>query len=213
MKRIVTGIILFACHCGMAQIAFEPGYIISSDGKRTECEIKNMDWKSNPTSFEYRVNGTEATGGLETISEFGITKGSVFRRFTVLLDRSSNDVESLTMERNPQFKQETLFLRFLVSGKAELYMWDDQGLIRFFYRFGQPDVSQLVYKRYNQKGKSGYPSGYVLENEQYKQQLLMELTCPSISKKDVQRLKYERPHLMKFFERYNRCSETPEQTK
>lgn len=209
MKQTTLAIILLSVAVSaFGQIIYEPGYIISSDGKRTECEIKNLDWKSNPTNFEYRVNGAEAKGELETISEFGITSGSVFRRFTVDIDRTSDNVATLKKGREPEFKRETLFLRLLVSGKAVLYMYDDQGLIRFLYSKDGSAVSQLVYKRYMQQDSKGWETGFATENEQYKQTLLNEFKCESISQRDVEKLKYERGVLMKFFERYNQCTGT-----
>jgi hypothetical protein len=66
---------------------------------------------------------------------------------------------------------------------------------------------QLVYKRYMQMDKSGrYESGYAAVNDQYKQQILNDLTCPSISRKDAEGLKYERKPLMKIFGTYNTCT-------
>lgn len=205
-------ILLVSSVAAFGQIKYEPGYFISNDGQRTECEIKNLDWQSNPTTFEYRVNGTDGRGGIETISEFGITGGSVFRRFEVSIDRSSNNTSSLGKERNPDFKRETLFLRLLVNGKAVLYMYEDQGLIRFFCSNDGSAVTQLVYKRYIQTNERGWTTGYVLENEQYKQDLLNSLKCASITERDVKSLKYERASLMKFFNRYNECNGTLVQT-
>ena len=42
-----------------AQIKFEPGYFTNNDGQRAECEIRNVDWESNPTTFQYRIAGGE----------------------------------------------------------------------------------------------------------------------------------------------------------
>jgi hypothetical protein len=215
MKRTwLATILLVAAQVAVGQITYEPGYIISSDGKRTECEIKNMDWKSNPTTFEYRVNGAEAKGDLETISEFGVTGGSVFRRFSVAIDRSTSDIgsASISKTRNPEFKQEKLFLRLLLSGKAVLYMYEDHGLTRFFYSLDGAAVSQLVYKRFMQISDKGFETGYAGENEQYKQTLFTELKCASISQRDAENLKYERAALMKFFDKYNSCTGSSVQT-
>lgn len=203
---LIAIILLMALEATFGQITYEPGYFISNDGKSTKCQIKNLDWKSNPTTFEYRIDGTEGKGDIETVSEFGITGGSVFSRFAVNIDRSSNEISSLTKYRNPEFKQETLFLRLLVNGKAILYMYDDQGLVRFFYGNNGSDLSQLVYKRYIQTGGHGFETGYAVENEQYKQTLFNELKCASISQRDIEKLKYERGVLMKLFNRYNECT-------
>lgn len=200
----------FLALAAAAQIKFEPGYIIGSDGQRTEVEIRNVDWSSNPTSFEYRVaGGTSVEGTLESIQEFGVTGGSIYRKFTVDIDRSSDIVAKLSKERNPEFKSETLFLRQLVTGKAVLYEYLDSGLKRYFYAMEGGNPAQLVYKRYMVMDKSGrWESGNAGANEQYKQQVFNELKCPSISEKDAQNLKYDRGSLMKIFTRFNECTGT-----
>lgn len=191
-----------------AQIKFEPGYFINNDGQRTECEIRNVDWESNPTAFQYKVSGGEAQEGrIEGVREFGLTGGSVFIRFMVDIDRSSDIINNLSKERNPEFKSEILFLRRLVVGKAVLYEYVDAGLKRFFFSMGEVEPKQLVYKRYMQYDPSGnYQTGYAASNDLYKQQILNDLTCSSISKREVTNLKYERAPLMKIFLKYNECT-------
>ncbi len=194
----------------MAQVKFEPGYIITTDGQRTECEIRNMDWESNPTSFQYRVAGGAAQeGNLESITEFGITGDATFHRFTVLIDRSSERTQNLTRDRNPSFKQETIYLRMLSGGKATLYEYRDEGLTRFFYAMDGGAPNQLVYKRYLQMDPSGlYETGFATTSDQYKQQLFNDLKCASMGEQDMKKLKYERAPLMKVFAKYNECTGT-----
>jgi hypothetical protein len=209
-KYIIFSILVFVFTGALAQIKFEPGYIVNNDGQRAECEIRNMDWESNPTAFEYRIAGGETKEGtLQSVQEFGISGGVLFRRFTVDIDRSSDVVSRLSKERNPEFKSETLFLRQLTTGKAVLYEYVDAGLKRYFYSIEEKAPQQLVYKRYMQMDKSGrYESGYAAANEQYKQQILNDLACPSISQRDVEGLKYERKPLVKIFGAYNSCTGT-----
>ena len=191
-----------------AQIKFEPGYLITTDGQRTECEIRNVDWESNPTSFQYRIGGGETLEGtLQTIQEFGISDGTVFKKFTVDIDRSSDVVARLSKERNPEFRKETLYLRQIIGGKAVLYQYVDAGLKRYFYAMDAQAPQQLVFKRYMQMDKSGrYENGYAAVNEQYKQQILNDLSCASISRKDVEGLKYESRALARIFGKYNACT-------
>lgn len=204
MKKI-TLITFLVLGAGLvsAQIKFEPGYIISNDGQRMACEIRNMDWKSNPKSFEYRsVGGTESkTESIENVAEFGVTGGSTYRRHTVNIDRSTDIIERMDANRNPVFTSETLFLRLLIDGKAALYQYEDGNLLRFFYSVEQSPVQQLVYKRYL-VGESGGQAG---QNELYKQQILNELKCASITKSDIERISYQRDDLMKLFQKFNEC--------
>lgn len=203
-------VLAFCVNSTLAQIKFEPGYIVSNDGQRTECEIRNVDWESNPTTFQYRIAGGETQEGtLQSVQEFGIAGGALFRRFTVDIDRSSDIVARLSKERSPEFKSETIFLKQLTTGKAVLYEYIDAGLKRYFYSVEEKAPQQLVYKRYMQMDKTGrYESGYAAANEQYKQQILNDLACPSISRKEVEGLKYERKPLVKIFGEYNSCTGT-----
>ncbi len=184
------------------QAKFEPGYYISNDGVRTTGEIKNLDWKNNPTSIEFR-SGEGAEPKQEQIgnvAEFGFTGGATFKRFAVDMDRSSELIERLDRDRNPVFARETLLLRVLNDGKATLYQYEEGNLLRFFYSVDRGPVQQLVYKRYlNSTG------GKVVENEMYKQQILNDLPCASLKKTEIEQVSYTRKDLMKMFGRYNEC--------
>jgi len=204
MKKFLFFVIL-ALNAGIssAQIKYEPGYIISNDGLRMSCEIRNLDWKGNPTSFEYRSSGTTEVKvpRIADVAEFGIDDGVTYQRHTVDMDRSTDMVERMDDKRNPVFKSETLFLRLLVSGKAVLLQYEEGNLQRFFYSIDKSPVQQLVYKRY----MVGVSNDNVGINELYKQQILNEMKCASISKKDIERLDYKRSDLTKIFSKYNQC--------
>jgi len=210
MKRFLCFLtVLVTAAAAFGQIKFVPAYFINNDGQRTECEIKDVDWANNPTSFEYR-SGQSPPEQLMIfdVKEFGITNGSVFRRFTVNIDRTSDDPNNLTISRNPEFKSETLFLRLLVTGKGVLYEYVDRGLKRYFYQVDQGEMQQLVYLRYlgTATDRTGdYETGYIESNNLYKQQLFNELKCGDIKQSDFANLKYDRANLMKIFKRYNKC--------
>lgn len=210
MKRIVSflfGVMVSAAAFG--QLKFVPAYFINNDGQRIACEIKDVDWESNPISFEYRTGQSESNQlSISDVKEFGITNGSIFRRFTVNIDRTSDDPNNLTISRNPEFKSETLFLRLLISGKGTLYEYYDRGLRRFFYQVDQGEVQQLIYLRFlgTATDKTGhYETGYIESNNQYKQQLFNDLKCNDLGQNDFANLNYERRSLMKAFSRYNKC--------
>lgn len=210
MKGIVGclfGVMVSAAALG--QIKFVPAYFINNEGQRTDCEIKDMDWESNPTSFEYR-SGQSEPGQLSIgdVTEFGITNGSVYRRFEVNIDRTSDDLNNLAITRTPEFKRETLFLRLLVSGKRTLYEYYDRGLKRYFYQVEQGEVQQLIYLRFlgTATDRTGnYETGKIESNNQYKQQLFNDLKCGDLDQGDFANLKYDRASLMKIFNRYNKC--------
>jgi hypothetical protein len=55
MKNLLLTALLFLFSFSYAQITFEKGYFINNSGDRTECFIKNIDWRDNPTKFEYKM--------------------------------------------------------------------------------------------------------------------------------------------------------------
>ena len=54
---LVLAFITISCLQSYSQIIFENGYFIDESNNRIECLIKNIDWKNNPTEFEYKRHG------------------------------------------------------------------------------------------------------------------------------------------------------------
>lgn len=185
-----------------SQIYFENGYYINNLNQKIECQIKNEDWKNNPTEFEYKVSGINESqkAQIGAVKEFAIYKGSKHIRATVHIDRSRDDVQNLTLDRNPLFKTEELFLKVLIEGQANLYEYVDGNLKRYFYNVENSDIEQLVFKKYKLLDNK------IGANNQFKQQLWKDLQCSSITLNDVERLSYKKNELIKFFEKYYQCS-------
>ena len=183
-----------------AQITFERGYFIRNDSTRTECLIKNLDWKNNPTEFQYRTD-TEESQAMKILDvlEFGIYGQSTFKTITVDIDRSVFSVHEITT-RNPEFKRETLALKVLVAGIANLYYFEDKEVVRFFFSVGDPVVKQLVFKEYLIDSKK------IGRNELFKQQLWMDVNCGDLSQESFKKIQYETDELTAYFRKFNRCS-------
>jgi hypothetical protein len=201
MKPIlITAIIFFFSTQLFAQINFENGYFIDNNNQKTTCLIKNIGWRSNPESFEYKLSkdGETKTANISNTQEFGVAN-SLYQRKTVQIDRSSKRVSELSHNRNPDFKEETLFLKVLVQGNGVLYSYTDKNLESFFYTVNDSNVEQLVYKKYY------INTTQITENNLYKQQLLNSLSCKDISKNDISKLSYNVQDLTKLFIDYNTC--------
>ena len=185
------------------QIDYQKAYFINNAGEKTECLIKNMDWKNNPTDFKYRIGetGEIKTALIEDVSEFLIYDECKFVRANTDIDRSVDNVNNLSTDANPIFNKEQLFLRVVLEGKATLYQYQDSNLTRFFYSIGETDKVQLIYKRF-------LPSGSLTigRNETYKEQLEASLLCGKITPNSIERLNYEFNPLKKFFLTYNNCA-------
>lgn len=190
-----------------SQFNYEKGYFITNSNQRIECLIYNIDWKNNPTTFNYKLNETAEiqTETAENTTEFALEGGAKYVRAVVEIDRSSDDVKKMGKERSPIFKSETLFLQAIVEGKASLFYYRDGSLRRYFYKKDDSPITQLVYKRYRTD------SGGIAENTNFKQQLFSNLQCNEISQKNVESLKYELKDLEKLVLKYNHCQNSVSQ--
>ncbi|MCG6187821.1 outer membrane beta-barrel protein [Maribellus maritimus] len=194
-KQLLTvALLTIVCIHSFSQILFEKGYFISASNQKIDCLIKNMDWKRNPVEFEYKLTQSAMlqTATIETVKEFGINGVSKYTRAMVKIDRSSDNINSMSSERNPVFLEKRLFLKVLVEGEASLFLYEDKNLTRFFFKNKDSEVEQLVFKRYRLNNKIG-------KNEYYKQQLLNNFKSQNLSSNDVRYIKYNRKDLEQFF--------------
>jgi len=184
-----------------SQNLFEKGYFIDNSNKRIDCLIKNIDWKNSPTSFKYKIteNDEIQNGIINSVKEFGIKNTSKYIRSTVKLERSSEVLNKMSTKRNPIFQEETLFLKILVEGEANLYSYEDGNMKKYFYKIKDSDIEMLVFKSYITS------ENYVKKNNFYKQQLWNKLKCTSIKKSEVENLKYKENTLIRFFTNYHEC--------
>lgn len=200
MKKTTLLFALLFSVLSFAQIKFEKAYFIDNAGTRTDCLIRNIVWKNNPTSFEYKSdeNSEVKIGDIKNVKSFGILDQVKYVRGDVQIDRSSSDLYNLTYSREPVFVKEQLFLRELVDGTANLYKYENGALTRYFYQMQDGSIEQLIYKPYNlQDSKVSY-------NRDYLEQLKKDLSC-SGTDSQIDRLEYKEKQLVNFFTDYNKC--------
>jgi len=197
MRKALTLLLLFMCAASFSQIKFEPGYFIDNNGSKASCLIRNLAWKNNPASFEYKTDESSATatGTISNIREFSVS-GYTFRRHIVDIDRSSASLQSMDINKEPKFLKETLFLKVLVEGKATLFSYEDGNLIRFFFTDENSVVpQQLVHKQY-------LVDGAVAQNNQFRVQLFNSMKS-ILSKVDrFKNVDYTEEDLVKIFTEY-----------
>jgi len=187
------------------QINFEEGYYIDNSDSRVQCLIKNSDWESNPISFKYKLtdNSEIQIMTIDSVKEFGILNVSKYKRFNVKIDRSGEDIDKLDYNKDPVFTEETLFLKVLVEGQANLFVVNNAGLTRFFFSTGSSVLEQLICKSYLTA------DGQVADNNLFRQQLLRNLNCEIVTTNTVQTTEYKRKDLVKLFTEYCECMSTP----
>ncbi len=200
--NLLTLFLFLLCSFSFAQIIFEKGYILDTNNHRIECLIKNNDWKLNPNEFEYKLNehDTSEQGNLLNIKEFGIIGLSRFVRADVKIDISPWEITKLSKVRNPEWSQQQLFLKVFVEGKASLYYFASNELVRFFYSVDDTTIKQLIYKQYF------VDDDHVATNRKFREQLWLDMRCENAKMSSVENLDFKKNSLMKYFENYNQCN-------
>ncbi|TGD59112.1 tRNA modification GTPase [Flavobacterium humi] len=207
MKKQVLAIFLLIYSYAQAQITFEKGYFISN-GSKTECYIRNIDWKDNPTEFEYKTDLKEAASKafITNVEEFGIDNSSKYKRFKINIERSSNDISDISKSSSPKWKEETLFLKVLIEGDATLYSYSEGNLYKYFFETKNVPTEQLIRIKYiNLTPVPGqnYADDSLKENNQFRQQLFNGLKSEAISEEDIKNVSYTKSSLVKIFKKYN----------
>lgn len=112
MKKIILLASLAVAGLLQAQTKFEKGYFVDNSGKRSDVLIKNMDWKNNPTEFEFKTDESSAIEKetIANIQEFGVDNEQKYVRKIVQIDTSSDQLNSLSNESKPTFTEKTVFL-------------------------------------------------------------------------------------------------------
>lgn len=199
--KLTLALFLSAITIGFAQITFENGYVILTDSKKINCQIKNIDWHNNPTKFEYRLSETETilVGDISTVQEFAIGNDLKFVRSKVNIDLCSDNLNNLDFESEPKFVSETLFLRVLVEGKSTLYQYKTPVFNKFFHA-SNGSIEQLFFKMYKREDNE------ILTNNMFKRQLLTTHKCIATDVNKINKLLYRKIDLVNFFIDQNKCA-------
>lgn len=186
----------------ISQELFQAGYYVNEDNSRVECLIKNEGWVDNPTEFIYKLNPDDqpTKGKIDEIKEFSVGDAKFIRK-TVDIDYSSNKNEKLSIRKDPEFKSETVYLRYLVEGEASLLTFKNSDLRRFFLGMRKEEPAALVYKKY----KSIDGSGTTLENTSFRRHLMQNVVCGEITIERLTAIRYIKNDLQKIVSEYNTC--------
>ena len=206
-KCFIVFFVFLILHPCFGQIIFEKGYFIDNNDLKTECLIKNNDWKNNPVKFEYKLNDSNIVqkADINAIKEFGIYDFSKFIRINVKIDRSSVDINELSAKRNPVWSKEQLFLKELVCGDATLFVYTDKDRSWFFFSVKNSEIQQLIFKDYIVENR-------INTNNTYQQQLLNTVQNENTQNIKVRQLAYTENPLVNYFRLYNKsgayCTKT-----
>lgn len=199
MKKLILLFTFFSFPV-FAQINFEKGYFINNNNVKTDCLIRNVGWQKNPIEIEYKNNENEDPKKITIfeIKEFNIGDSYRYIRFKTNLDRSSSDINELSSQKNPIWKEETLLLKLLVKGTINLYQYEENNLVRYFISNGNYETAeQLVCKEFYTEFKQ------IAVNNYFKQQLSNTLKSDKLTNKDFEKLLYKKKELTNFILKYN----------
>lgn len=185
-----------------SQNSFEKGYYIDNANQKVEGLIKNRDWLNNPSKFKFKLseNSQQITLTIRSVKEFGILNKLKYIKQTVQIDRSSERLGEISNLKRARFNNEELFLKVLVEGKANLYLYEETGLVRYFFSVDNKSIEQLIYKSYLNS------EHHVAKNNAFRQQLWRNLRCHSITLNQVEKAGYKRTDLIKLFQKFNDCN-------
>lgn len=204
-KSLILLFILFGSSF-YAQINYDKSYFIDNNGIKTECFIKDRDKKDNPTTFEYKLSTEESQlmkADIKSVKEFKIGNVLKYERATVKLDTSTVNLNSYSENREPRWKEVTVFLEVLVDSKVGLYEYKSGNIKRFFYKTENGNIEQLIHKKYTVNEDTGATK--LVSNNDFQKQLWQNLNCGNKSIDDILKLKYGHKDLTKYFTEYNNC--------
>ncbi len=154
-----------------AQSVYEKGYFVDLNNQKTECFIKPEAWPAHGTvTYLLTLKDQPQTKSLDNLSEISILDRFKLKRTKVQIDISGDESPLLSYTPEPEWHNEELFLWTLVDGNTSLYVYEGDGLTRYFYSIADSPPEQLVYKKYRTT------SGINL-NESFKQTLFEKVNC------------------------------------
>lgn len=202
MSRFALAALLFLSFNCFAQITFQKGYVITKDGVKQECFIKNVDWLNNPSTIEYRLadGGEILVGSPETLTEFKVEGFNKYVQAEVDVDISPSTFDK---KKEPTWEKRNIFLRVLIDGPATLLDYLSRETDRkFFFTANGLAIRQLVYKEYY------YTANHVNKNQTYLGQLRADVWCDSFEPSTLNKLKYAEKELVQYFKKVNECHGT-----
>ena len=198
MKTKLLLFLLLSNFC-FSQIKFESGYYKDNAGTVIKCLVKNEDWLKNPVFIEIKLAENDAIIKklINEITEFGIDNASKYIKATVDIDDFVDDLKTFNTISEAINVQTTVLLKVENEGKANLYSYSKDKLIKYFFSKPNEPVKSLVFKKYiNDENQ-------ILQNNAFRQTLVDNLDLNEILLKKLLKTKYELDDLNKFFQIYN----------
>ncbi len=208
MKSLFCFVVGVLCLSSIsAQSIYEAGYFIDNNGKKTECLIKKLPWRTNPTEFQWKktISSSPKTKVIEDVKEFAVGEDYRYKRYILQFDLNGDTVGKSTKSKDPDLSYKKIFLRTILKSKTTLFQYSKNNVHRFFYTAPETVYPELlVYKVFYTPDESKKPGKKVIpqENNTYQEQLAEKIKCGN---QDPSKLTYTQGDLKRYFKKYNEC--------
>src|SRR5690349_3653566 len=123
----LTALILLS-FLSFAQSGFQRGYFIDSSGTRQEGYISFKPWSDDPRTFAFKTEPSSSSRIISVNAATEVGAGVLkYVRFIGPVDNSSNKSRKMSKFREPEWVNDSLFVRMLVDGKADLFYGEREG--------------------------------------------------------------------------------------
>jgi hypothetical protein len=198
MKQL-TLIFSLLCLSINAQNNFEKGKIVIDDGTIIDSYIGVYSWQTFPAELDYKIDLTSSKESISSslIKAVYLDNGVKFFKKTIEVDISSNKTEKLDNRFEIESEIKTIFIKQLVEGSANLYIYSGIEKPIFFYETLDQKLEQLEFKKYLVRpSKINYNKNYLLQLQKY-------VSCDKDSKPNVN---YSVNELTNYFQENNKCN-------
>jgi hypothetical protein len=205
MKQKIVCILLvligLSSYTATAQIKFKKGYIITKDGEKINCFIKDREWLNEPTTYTYKKakDGTAFTIDTNNIQELKIAN-RVFIRKLVDIDIPANGSFNLRSRKNTKKVSKELLLERIIDGDLQLFLYDRNSFKKFFIQKNNSEIIQLNYKKYVDDDDK------IKEDNLFRKQLWDNFKCEGDKISNFSRTKYSRKALVSIIKKYASCA-------
>jgi len=206
MKITFTLLFVLSFGYAFAQKNFVKGYYVTSRGDTVHTYIDDKNWSKSPRKIRIKSNPEApevTTLTIDQVEGFGLSTGDRFVREEVTVDKSPVDLNKMTVGAAPVIVADTVFLRILAKGRANLlYLKDEMGKEHFYIRKGAAQPQELILSRslVEVNGKT-----VLRKTEVYKGLLAVYLAdCPE-SKQKAEQTAFGMTSLKRLVSGYNNC--------
>jgi len=209
MKRIIIFSIVLCFIKGLiAQSNYVEGFIITPSLDTISGLINFQDQVRTPQyiKFKNELNAKPKKYSPSQLSAFVIQNQKYTSR-VVSIDKTPQDIKDLKYNEDyfsdPIFETDTMFLKAMVQGEANLYYIKDEAYKDHFYIENDSILDELIFRKYLKKvnGKE-----LIQRNERYKGQLSYYFRDCEKLKNRIKVLDYEKKSMIKIFDSYNNCN-------